>query len=340
MKDYVGHSGGGFVFERESPETHAPLVSNLTEEESLVAQTRALERIAPFQSSMRIVMTGEPGVGKKFHANLLHQRTPSPAQFVEMTAEYSVEAMRAILFDEDRKLVEEMMGERLPTLQGHSLLFVREIAEFSLIQQTLLSRFIIQQQSVQSPECRVIISVTSPWPELVKRKSLIDSLVQSTRSFEVCEIPPLRDRIDEIPSLVQEVLLDLAKRERVECRRVEATTLEKLRGRQWLDNIQELKYVVESAALSSPNGTLDLGASVLDEVERVWEAIRTIQAGKRLLIEQSLAAVEKSIIERALVRHGFDLRKTSRMLSMTEPNLTYRIKKFGIYIPGSKRSNS
>ena len=64
--------------------------------------------------------------------------------------------------------------------------------------------------------------------------------------------------------------------------------------------------------------------------------LRTIQAGKQLTIEQSLVTLEKAIIERALVKYNFDQRKTARMLAMTEPNLTYRIKKFNIYLPASK----
>jgi DNA-binding NtrC family response regulator len=151
--------------------------------------------------------------------------------------------------------------------------------------------------------------------------------------FAMCRIPPLRERLEELPSLVHAILVELREKEKINCWNVKEETLEQLRGRPWRDNIKELKYVLGSAAVNSTEGTLKLPDQLPDEIEMVWEMFRTIQAGKRLTIELSLAALEKSIVERALIKCNFDQRKTARMLAMTEPNLIYRIKKFNIYLP-------
>ena len=129
------------------------------------------------------------------------------------------------------------------------------------------------------------------------------------------------------------MLTDLSRREKVGCWRTNDETLSRLKSRQWRDNIRELKYIIEVAAIHSSGEVLTLPDRFLDEIDLMWEMFRTIQDGKRLAIEQSLATLEKLIIERALVKYGFDMRKTARMLAMTEPNLSYRIKKFNIHIP-------
>ncbi len=320
----------------------SPLVENLDDKQPSLAYNRALDRVNPFLApGMHVVMEGEPGVGKKFHAEVLHAKTATRAEdeFVVVTSETSEDVLRVILFDEDRRLLEGMVGKRLPSLRGRATLYLHEIGEFNILHQTMLSRFLIQQQSgQQSPylQTRLIASTTLPWPDLLQKKVLINSLTKSMYEFALCGIPPLRERLDELPSLVHTILVELRQREKVDCWRVEEETLEQLRTRQWRDNIKELKYLIEDAATNSADGTLKLPNRIPDEIELMWEMFRTIQAGKRLTIEHSLTALEKSIVERALIKYNFDQRKTARMLAMTEPNLIYRIRKFNIYIPVPK----
>lgn len=318
------------------------LLEGIADADLTLAGTRALERVRRFAGfSSNIVMEGEPGVGKRFHALMLHrQRTYGrEAAFVEVTSETSQEVLRAVLFDEDRKLLEGKMGKPLPSLQGPSMLYLHGLGEFSIMHQTMLSRFLIGQQGSQrSPYINtcVVVATTTPWSDLLRGKVLIESFVRSTQHFDMCQIPPLRTRLDELPSLVKVFLDNIPLREGVHSWRVAQETFDQLKTRPWRANVCELKYIIEDAAVNSPDGTLRLPSPFADEVDLAWGMFRTIEAGKRLAIEESLVSLEKSVIERALNRYNFDLRKTARMLSMTEPNLSYRIKKFNIYIPPQK----
>lgn len=307
-----------------------------------LATSRAMERIKPFVGApAHIVMEGEPGVGKRFHAILLHGRNVAgaDAEFVEVTPETSQEMLRAVLFDEDRKLLEGKIGKAAPSLQGSSTLFLHGVGEFSIMHQTMLSRFLIEQQSGQrSPYVNtcVVVSTTTPWSELLQGKVLIESFARSMQHFEVFRIPPLRERLDELPSLVKIILSNVCLKEGAGAWKVTKQVFDQLEARQWRGNVCEFKYLIEDAAVKSPDGTIMFSMPFSDEIDLAWEMFRTIEAGKRLAIEEALASLEKSVIERALNRYDFDLRKTARMLSMTEPNLTYRIKKFNIYIPLQK----
>jgi Nif-specific regulatory protein len=303
-----------------------------------LARTTALERLEPFLSTRcHVVFEGEAGVGKRFHAALLHEHTNGRAndKFVVLTSETSEDILRALLFGEDRKKQEGKIGKPIATLDGRSTLFLESVSQFSLMNQILLSRFLIEHgQRPAHASARLMVSTTVLWSDLLRK--LADSFAQSLQHFELCRIPPLRERFAELPSLVEEILAELRQRERVDCWRVTEEVLQKLEIRQWRDNIRELKYVVEGAAFNSSDGTLRLPSRLADEIEIVWEALHTIQAGKRLALDHSLAALEKAVVERALLKCNFDQRKAARMLEMTEPNLTYRLKKFNIYIPSTK----
>ena len=109
-----------------------------------------------------------------------------------------------------------------------------------------------------------------------------------------------------------------------------------MKARPWRDNVRELKYRIEEAAVNTSGDTFTLAAEIADEIDLVWGMVSTIQAGKRLKMDQSLSALEKAVIVRALMECNFDLRKTARLLEMTEPNLSYRIRKFNIYTPSSR----
>jgi DNA-binding NtrC family response regulator len=302
------------------------------------AFAHALDRINPFLTTRHSVMfEGEPGVGKRFHAFLLHAQAhgKNVGGFVDLMPEISEDILRAILFDEDRTLQEGKSGKPLPTLEGRSTLYLHDIGEFSYMNQVLISRFLIEQEKRSLlTSTRLMASTTIPWSELLRK--LTSSFSRHVEQFELCRIPPLRERFDELPSMVEAMLVEVRRRENADCWRVTGEALRQLEARHWRDNVRELEYVIGEAAVNSSDGTLKLRAQSSDEIETVWEMFRTIQAGKRLALDESLAVLEKGVIERALVKYGFDQRKTARMLAMTEPNFSYRIKKFNIYIPSPK----
>ena len=302
-----------------------------------LAGKRALERVRfLMRTRNNVVFEGERGSGKRYHALLLHNQTGNGdcGAFVEVMPDTSNDILRAILFDEDRRLLEGKSGKPLPSLAGRSMLYLHDVDQFAYMDQILLSRFLIEQGQRPSLLTRVVISTTAPWSDLLRK--LADSFSQSVERFEACRIPPLRERLDELPSLVRGVLVEFRQRQKAACWRVPEELLEQLKTRCWRDNVRELRYKIEEAAVNSSSDTLAIPDSLSDEIDLVWEMLRTVQAGKRLAIDQSLGSVEKAIIARALMECRFDPRRTARLLEMTEPNLTYRIKKFNIYVPSQK----
>jgi Nif-specific regulatory protein len=297
-----------------------------------LALIRALERIQPYIGGNRdVVFSGADGVGKRYHARLTHDKTRGSDLFLEVCPETGEELLRAQLFGEDKKRLQGKYSIILPALTPRTTLFVKDIDLLSILQLSLISRFLIERdrRGDRIPG-RIIVSTALPWPSLLRK--LPDSLAHSLDYFELCEIPSLRERFDELPSLVETFLASMAGKGR-DPWRVTAATYEQLRARAWRDNLTELKYVIQSAAAGSPGDQLQLPDFPGDEIQLVESLFAEIQAGKKVSIEQHIASLEKGLLQRVLVKCKFDQRKAARMLSMTEPNMSYRIKKFGIFIP-------
>jgi DNA-binding NtrC family response regulator len=110
-------------------------------------------------------------------------------------------------------------------------------------------------------------------------------------------------------------------------------SLAAMKLRPWRDNVLELNAVLEEATRRSRTTTIDLSATFLDEVEKVQEGVRTLQVAKPIRLEELLGSVEKALIQRTMARCKSNIGKTARLLGLTEQNLRYRIRKYGLFIP-------
>lgn len=294
------------------------------------------------QTKERILIQSEPGGGKHYYAGLIHSKSTQgrSGDFVELTARASDEELKAVLFNEDRKRCEGMLGRTLPYLDARSTLFINHIHEFSLINQTRISRFLIQNDpgsGVQGPKVRVILSTCIPWQELLRKRLVVESLDEQVRQFQVLVIPPLRDRREDIPAIVAGLLRWIASERGGRRILLKPDTLNQLIRHQWWDNVRELKMVLEDAARSSRNGSLILPARFFDEVERIKESIGTLQMGKTVRLGDVLGIVERTLIQRALMRSEFSLARSARLLGLTEQNLRYRIHKYNLHVPSLRK---
>lgn len=304
--------------------------------ESAGSLTNDIQRLAQLPS--HLILEGEPGVGKRFCAYLIHMGQPRgrSGNFIEITPEISEEEVRVIFFDEDRRRQEGILGRTIPRCDPHCTIFLRRIGEFSLLVQTRTERFLIQLEADATRgklTPRVIASSTIPWPEIARGKHVIEPLVRRISGFERFVIPPLRERQQDIPIIVANILRGLSRKPGARALRMEPDTLATLTGHRWWGNVQELRLVIQEGAALSTGSSLRLPERFFDEPELMSDLLRAIQSGHRVSIEGALGFLEKTIVQRALMHAGFDYARASRLLGLTEQNLRYRIRKHNIYIP-------
>jgi DNA-binding NtrC family response regulator len=290
---------------------------------------REASRLA--RNAAGIVIEGEPGVGKRHLAALIHSRRTrgNRGVLLELDRQIDGDELKAILFEDRRK--REELDPRVPKLVSFSTVFVRDIHEFSIVNQTRLVRFLIQNDSMTkdgSGKALVVLSTHVPLLQLVNQRMVVKSLDPYLWKFDHIAIPPLRERKQDIRPLAESFIQELSGGATGPA--LDSHTLQLLTKRDWFDNVRELKLVIEEMVRGSRDGKLVFPVAFLDEIDALNSALEGLRVGKHISLEGSLRSVEKNIIRRVLVWSHSDLSKAARLLGLTEKNLRYRLHKYGL----------
>ena len=212
-----------------------------------------------------VLVTGETGTGKELVARAIHELSPRSRQpFVVVNCAAIPEALlEAELFGHARGAytgaVQSRLG-RIHVAQGGTL-FLDEVGELPLSMQAKLLRF-LQNGEVQrlgSPDVhrvdvRVVCATNQPLLELVKAKQFRQDLYYRLSVFPI-ELPPLRERIEDMEALTEHFLGELSKEVGVMERVLSEEALKALQGSDWQGNVRELQHVIERAFILAGNET-------------------------------------------------------------------------------------
>jgi DNA-binding NtrC family response regulator len=289
----------------------------------------AADRLAV--TSENVVLSGEPGTGKRFFAGLVHARRGSAGRVVVVEPSTPEEELRVILFDEERRKIEGMLGRAIGRLNEGDTLYVRNPSDFSILGQTRLARFLIQTDpSARRHAAAVHVVFALPAGGEVPSGSRrgVESLAAYLRTYRRITIPPLRERCEDIPYFILYFLgTDHAARGPL---RVDDRTMARLLELPYYDNVRELRHLVRDAVAASKGEHLQLPSLVMDEVEVMRGLLAGILRGRAIPLESTLEAVERALIRRALIRSGFDRTRAAALIGLTELHIRYRIKKYGL----------
>ena len=154
--------------------------------------------------------------------------------------------------------------------------------------------------------------------------------------FEV-KVPPLRDRRDDIPILMQEIIADLASRTpRHQHGPVDATAMDRLINYAWPGNVRELRNVLERALILSKGRPIRAHHLALqpDNDVRVFSANFPLTES----LDVVLGKVERSLIEEALQLSRNNQRAAACLLGISRFALARHMKKFGITVPQEQQT--
>jgi arginine utilization regulatory protein len=179
-------------------------------------------------------------------------------------------------------------------------------------------------------DIRLVLTMKETPKTLVEKRKLMEELATKVSDFELVEIPPLRERPEDIPLLVKhfsnEICNELGIGELV----IDVNAIDVLVRQTWKENIRELKAVVDKSVLFSSGGRFMLPPELVDEKTEVVKMINNIAAGQEFLLDKSLDVIEKGIIERALSRFGFNQSRAAHFLGMSEQTLRYKLKRLRV----------
>lgn len=225
------------------------------------------ERVAGSDSSLLVV--GETGVGKEWLARWVHARSPrADGPFLAVNcAALPGELVESELFGHEQGAFTGAHRARRGQfeLAHHGTLFLDEVAEMALAAQAKLLRA-IQDREVRpvggERPIRVdvrIVAATNREPEAAVRSKQLREDLFYRLGVVTLEVPPLRDRPEDVPPLVKEYLEELRLRlGRLEIREVSPPVLRALQAYAWPGNVRELMNVLERAVLLSAGPALTL----------------------------------------------------------------------------------
>ena len=299
-------------------------------------------RVAPANAT--VLLLGESGVGKELAARTIHENSPRRERaFIPVNCAALPETLlESELFGHEAGAFTGATGRRLGRfeLADGGTIFLDEIGEVAPALQVKLLRVLQEKEFVrvggtQTIGCDVRIMAASN-RDLEAEKSagrFRDDLFYRLNVFPIT-LPPLRDRREDIPSLVKHFLAALAAEMKIALPDVSPAAMQALNGYRYPGNIRELQNVLERACLLADAGVIErphLPAEITARPEpAAAPAGEQTQgaAGPR----NALADMEKALILKALAENNWNQTRAARSLGVSRDNLRYRIKKYGLQI--------
>ncbi len=302
-----------------------------------------LETVAPTSST--ILITGETGTGKEVVARAIHQGSPRRLQrFVALNCSAIPETLlEAELFGHVRGAFTGATGNRQGRLeQAHKgTLFLDEVGTMSAGLQMKLLR-VLQEREFErvgdshhtiKVDVRVIAATNSDLGRMVAEGTFREDLFYRLNVIPV-QLPPLRERKEDIPLLVQHFLDKLAKEgsssTRPERKSVSQDAMRRLMAYHWPGNVRQLENAIERAvAFSAGRPQIDAG-DLPGEIQQAQEAALaaavTLPEGG-LDLGEFIGGIERDLVQRALERTGGNKGQAAKLLNMKRTTLVEKLKR-------------
>jgi len=294
-----------------------------------------VEQVAQTDSTVLII--GETGTGKELVARAVHNlssRKGSPLVTVSCAALPST-LIESELFGREKGAFTGALSRHLGRFEiaNGSTIFLDEIGELPTELQVKLLRVLQEGQFERlgssetiSVDVRIITATNRDLAKAVQKGKFRQDLFYRLNVFPII-IPPLRERAEDIPSLVWFFVEYFAKKMGKRIDKIPQKSMEALKRYQWPGNIRELRNVIEQSMILSKSPTLKVYMPSISELE----------SSHNLKLEE----IERRHIINILKRTGWRVKGkkgAAEILGLNPSTLRFRIKKLGIQFPDSKNN--
>ena len=297
-----------------------------------------VERIA--HTDVPVLIRGESGTGKELVARAIHESSRRSAlPFVALNCAAVPEGLlESEFFGHERGAFTGAVrahAGRFEQAEGGTL-FLDEIGAMRVDLQAKLLRA-IQEKEVQrlgsattrSLDVRILAATSANLEEAIRDKQFRQDLFYRLNVVPVV-LPPLRDRVDDIPLLVEHFVSAAAARVGREAPGIDPEVLDRMQAWPWFGNVRELENCIERMILLARGPRLIL-ADLPPELRNGPEAAVGSDGGFALPAEGvRLADLECDLIRQALQRSRGSLGPAARLLGISYKTLQYRVRKFGL----------
>ncbi|OGA16319.1 MAG: Fis family transcriptional regulator [Betaproteobacteria bacterium RIFCSPLOWO2_02_FULL_66_14] len=311
-----------------------------------------IARCAP--TSTTVLLVGESGTGKELVARAIHYnslRKDKPFVPVDCTS-LSENLLESELFGHVRGAFTGAVANKrgLFELADGGTLFLDEIANLSLSIQAKLLRVIQEREfkavgdtRTQSTDIRLIAATNKELRAMVAAGSFRDDLYYRINIFPI-EIPPLRERREDIPVLATHFLRRFSDELGKDVSEISDGAMAVLVNHGWPGNVRELENTLHRAVILASDKVVrrahlvDLvepGALADSEVPRTGEDLKRIKKAAR---EKSVEHIEKAFVVEALKRNAWNVTRSAEDTGMQRANFQALMKKYEIRIRDAEKN--
>jgi DNA-binding NtrC family response regulator len=290
-----------------------------------------IEQVA--SSAVSVLITGESGTGKEVVAQTIHQLSPRAARpFVPINCSAIPESlMESELFGHERGAFTGAVARREGCfeLANGGTLFLDEIAEMPAMLQAKLLR-VLEERKVRrvggnkeiAVDVRVLAATNKDPHEAVRKGEFREDLLYRLNVIHI-KLPPLRERRDDIPLLVQHMVKELSERHQRPARLVSHEVLEVFARHPWPGNVRELRNVVEHAVILCDGQRIEkqhLSPQMFDGRSLKPEETITLPVGI------ALDEAERQLILKTLIKTNNNKTRAAELLQISLKTLHNKLK--------------
>ncbi len=304
------------------------------------------------RSSISVLLTGETGSGKEIVARALHQHSPrANGPFIAInTAAIPIELLESELFGHEKGSFTGAHARRVGRFEeaAGGTLFLDEIGDMPLPLQTRLLRVLAEGdyyrvggRDLLRTDVRVLTATHQDLQKKIADGSFREDLFHRLNVISI-ELPPLRERIEDIPLLARFFLQQAAQEMDLEVKQLLPDTIKCLQQKRWPGNVRQLQNVCQQLCVMAPGEQIfpeDLPASLREndyggsngepwsEALQSWTR-KALFRGQTDVMLEARSTLEKVILDCALDFTDGKRVEAARLLGLGRNTLTRKLKEF------------
>ncbi|TRX62111.1 sigma-54-dependent Fis family transcriptional regulator [Fulvivirga sp. M361] len=292
-----------------------------------------IDRVAATDANVLIL--GENGTGKELIARAIHNNSPRKGQvFVNVDlGSVSETLFESELFGHKKGAFTDAKEDRPGRFEiaNKGTLFLDEIGNLSLpLQAKLLTA--LQNRKVSRVgankeveiDIRLVCATNMPLYDMVKENKFRQDLLYRINTIEV-ELPPLRDRLEDIPVLAEHFLKHYSEKYDKNISKISDASLTRMQKHNWPGNIRELQHALERAVIMGNSQVLQP-----EDFNFTSQPQQQLDGDNVMLDQFKLEDVEKILIRKVLKKYNGNITQAASELGLTRSSLYRRLEKYGL----------
>lgn len=308
--------------------------------DDIIGQSPAIQKV--FETIDRVAVTdanvlilGENGTGKELVARAIHNNSPRKNEvFVNVDlGSVSETLFESELFGHKKGSFTDAKEDRAGRFEiaNRGTLFLDEIGNLSMpLQAKLLT--VLQNRKVSRVgsnkeidiDIRLVCATNMPLYDMVKENKFRQDLLYRINTIEV-ELPPLRNRLEDIPLLANHFLTYYAEKYKKNAGKLSDSVISRMQKHHWPGNIRELQHALERAVIMSNSQVLQP-----EDFNFTAQGQNNLDSENVTLDQFKLEDVEKILIRKVLKKCNGNITQAASELGLTRSSLYRRLEKYGL----------